>query len=201
MTTRTTDETAAWLKGQHDSGSSAWYEKCLMLQHDARNIPALYPSAFAAMVATPESERVYKVSDLRRGMVAYSDNPNDSNPFGHIYFIAGWKGSSRSDPNELMTWTNDALRHGGVDLVPITWYLTHWGVPFKFGATWLNGYDFSEFNKPAKPVHGTLGSNYEHAIADIEKAIVSHKKTHDDRIVNALNRDLARMKKHYKKFS
>lgn len=195
---RNAEQAAAFLKSAHD-GQLVWRRLCLSLQRQARGLPAVYPSALAAAVATPESERVYKVADLRRGMVAYSDDPNDSNTAGHVYFIAGWKGP-KSDPSNCLTWTNDALRSGGVDIVPITFYKANWGDGFQFGATWLNGYDFSDFNKPPQATRGTLGDNYLHAIEDIEKALRFHRRKGNTALVNALEKDLDRMKKRLERF-
>lgn len=125
---RNTNETAAFLKSEHDKGSLDWYLLCLSLQRQARGLPAVYPSAISAALATPERERVHNVSDLRRGMVGYCDDPNDSNPYGHIFFIAG-----RSKSGTILTWTNDALRSGGVDVVPLDFYNKRWGDTFHFG--------------------------------------------------------------------
>src|SRR5690349_4041738 len=100
---RSTKEAAAFLREAHN-GPLVWDGLCLKLQRMARGLPAVYPSAIAAQLATPISERVYRQEDLRRGMVAFSDDPRDSSIFGHIYFIAG-----RDKNNRILTWTNDAL--------------------------------------------------------------------------------------------
>lgn len=192
---KTTEQAAEFLKYQHDTESTDWRALCLKLQRMARGLPAVYPSALAAAEATPESERVYALQDLRRGMVAYSDDPNDGNPYGHIYFIIG-----RDHMDRLLTWSNDVRVPGGVDVVPIQFYSRHWGDTFQFGATWLNGYDFSEFNKPPKETRGGLGENYAHAIEDVEKAIKRHEKKGHDKLVRVLRRDLERMKKHQTRF-
>lgn len=206
--TNSTQQAAEFLRTQHETGSRSWRGLCLKLQRTARGLPVVYPSAISAMRATPESERVYKVADLRRGMIAYSDDPNDSNPYGHIYFIAGWKdGSNRSDPNDLLTWSNDVRVPGGVDLVPITFYRTFWGDGFQFGATWLNGFSFTEFDvppnsplKPPAPTKGVLGKNYNSAVESVERAIAYHKAKGHSRLVKALQRDLAVMKKRQQEF-
>lgn len=198
---RTTQQARAFLKAAHD-GPLKWRALCLRLQREARGLPAVYPSALSAANATPVSERVHKVKDLRAGMVAYSDDPHDSNPYAHIYFIAGWSGS-RDDPSNLWTWTNDAKRSGGVDLVPITFYRAFWGDGFMFGATWLNGYDFSEFDKPPvpEPKRAKLGDNYLHAIEDVKKAIRVHEKKGHVALVRALQRDLNRMQERYDRWN
>jgi len=207
----TTDTAAQFLIRQHQTGSRSWRAMCLSLQRQARGLPAVYPSALTAAKATPEKHRVYKVADLRRGMIAYSDDPNDGNPYGHIYFIAGWKeGSDRTDPADCLTWSNDVVHSGGVDLVPLSFYRSRWGDGFQFGATWLNGYELPEFNQPAgktsrakpKPAPGraTLGDNYAAAIEDVEKALRHHRKANHPRLVKALERDLRRMRTRYAKW-
>lgn len=199
---RNADQAAAFIKHQHQTRAN-WRRMCLSLQRQARGLPAVYPSALSAALATPKSERVTKVADLRHGMIAYSDDPNDSNPAGHVYYIAGWSGP-KSDPSNLLTWSNDVTSwYGGVGLVPITYYKANWGDGFQFGATWLNGYDFADFNKAPKPEphRAKLGDNYAHALDDIERALAYHRKKGHKRLVKALERDVARMKRRIERFS
>lgn len=188
---RTGDQAAAFLRAAH-TGPLTWHRKCLQLQREARGLPAVYPSALAAALATPKAERVTRIADLRRGMVAYSDDPNDNNPAGHIYFIAGWSGP-RDSPANLLTWSSDVLRTGGVDLVPVTFYKAHWGDTFQFGATWLNGYNFADLDAPPVATRGSLGENFDHAIEDVRKAIRLHRKAGHTQLVNALVADLQQM--------
>lgn len=200
----TGNEAAQFLRHQHAIGSLAWRAKCLMLQREARKIPALYPSALSAALATPKSERITHISGLRRGMVAFSDDPNDSNPFGHVYFIAGRRGGDKSDPNNVLVWSNDVVpgRPGAVGLVTLHFFKVNWGDNFQFGATWLNGYQFHEFDKPPKPaperVH--LADNYDHAIDDISRELHRIKGSGHPNMVAALENDLARMKRNRRKF-
>jgi hypothetical protein len=189
------EEAAAFLRNAHD-GPLQWKQLCLKLQRIARGLPAVYPSALAAAEATPRTDRVYRVEDLRRGMVAYSDNPVDSNPFGHVYFIAG-----RDAEGRVLTWTNDALRSGGCDLVPLDFYQKYWNYTFQFGAVSLNGYDFSDLNEKPKPKHPTLGANYNEAVERVEKAIRYHKDAGHPRVVRLLKGDLEIMKKRQEQFS
>lgn len=190
------EEAAAYLRNQHTSGID-WFRKCLILQRSARFIPAMYPTAVAAQEATPESERVYKIKDLRRGMVAFCDDPNDSNSAGHIFFIAG------RHNDEILTWSNDVKRTGGVDIVPLSFYTTHWGDKFQFGATFLNGYDFSDFNKPARPVKNfnTLGDRYEDAIDTLKGIRKDKEKRGADKMVRVLTRDIERMQHHLERYA
>jgi hypothetical protein len=127
-------------------------------------------------------------------MVGYCDDPNDGNPYGHIFFIIG-----RDNQDRMLTWSNDVSRAGHVDAVPIEFYSRYWGDRFQFGAAWLNGYDFTEFNKPPKETRGGEGENYLHAIEDVKKAIQNHEKKGHTRIVKVLTNDLDRMLRHYDK--
>lgn len=199
---RNGNEAASFLKRQHDTGAN-WRAMCLSLQRNARGLPAVYPSALSAQRATPVSERVNRIADLKRGMVAYSDDPSDSNPWGHIYFIIGRKSRkvSRSDPSNILCWSNDVVagKSGAVGVVALTFFRANWGDGFQFGATWLNGYDFAEFDKAPKPVanRGTLSKNYEHAIEDVEREIRRIRGTGHPRILELLESDLTRMKQRY----
>jgi hypothetical protein len=166
----------------------------MKLQRQARGLPAVYPSAISAALATPEKERVHKVSDLRRGMVGYCDDPNDSNPYGHIFFIIGKDKSGR-----ILTWTNDALNVGGVDVVPLDFYQKNWGDTFQFGATWLNGYDFSEFNKPPVETRGKLGDNYRAALEDIVRLERKHRNKGHTILADKLAKDIAVMRRRLEK--
>lgn len=191
-TPKNTEEAAAFLRAAKD-GPLKWKQMCLSLQRQARGLPVVYPSALSAALATPLTERVTRQEDLKRGMVAYSDDANDSNPFAHIYFIAG-----RDEKGRILTWTNDLVRVGGVDVVPIEAYKDQWGDKFLFGATWLNGFNFSEFDKPPVGTRGSLGDNYLHAIDDVERVISFHKKRGHNVVVRRLERDLEVMKKRLK---
>lgn len=196
MSQRNTPDTLAWLKHQHDIGASNWKSKCLMLQREARGLPSVFPSALAAANATPMSERVYDISKVQQGMVGYADDPNDSNPFGHIYsfrakIASGW-----------VVWTNDALGAGRVWCVGYDWFRTHWGDSFKFAATSLNGFDLLLPSKPtlakpsthpAPPVGKATLTNLDYAIHRLDKAIVWHEKHHHPVIVRELKKDRARI--------
>ena len=192
-----TNATAAFIRTERVKPSKSWKGRCLELQRTARGLPPVYPSALSAALATPEEDRVYHIEDLRRGMVAYSDDPNDSNPFGHIYFIAG-----RDADGEVWTWSNDVDSVHNVGLVPLSFYKDHWGDNFQFGAISLNGYDLLGNNglPVAKPGHDFLGKNYADAIKNVKRAISYHKTTGNARLVNGLKRDLIRMTLRYEKY-
>ncbi len=191
---RNSEEAAKFLRNQSTDPVKNWARMCLQLQRTARGVPAAAPSALSAALMTPKSERVKKVSDLRRGMVAYCDDPNDSNPFGHIFYVAG-----RDRNGTILTWTNDAKGAGSVSIVPLSFYRTNWGDSFQFGATWLNGFDFSDFNKPPVPVekdYEVLGDRYSRVLNDLIKI----KETKKGPLKEALERDINRMQKRMERF-
>lgn len=198
MAPQDSEAAARYLRLQHTTESDDWFRKCLVLQRTARGIPALAPSAIAAAALTPESERVYLIDDLRRGMVGYCDDPYDSNASGHIFYILG-----RDKENRILTWSNDVKGTGKVDVVYLDFYKARWGDTFQFGATWLNGYDFSDFNKPAEPVKhfSSLGDRYLSAIDDLKKIRVDKEKRNNKQLVRVLTRDIDRMEKHYEKYA
>lgn len=185
---RNSDEAAKFLLNEHKKGSTNWYRKCLILQREARGVPAMFPSAYSAAVGTPESERVYHEENWRRGMVGFSKG---SDAAGHVFYLAG-----RNHDGDWLAWTNDK-RHGMVDIVPVRFFETSWGHKILFAATCLNGYDFSEFNKPPKPMHETLGKNFDHSITLLEHSLEYHKRKGHDQLVKLLEKDIDRMKKQY----
>lgn len=139
--TRSWSEALNWYRN-HRTANAIGFDPdgmCLKICRTARNIPAKYLTAREAMLATPEEFRVYKVRDLRRGMVAFYADPNDSNPADHIVTVAGRvKGFDPDDLDDVLFETNSVVPDGLV-IVRGTYFEEHWGDPFKFGATWLNG--------------------------------------------------------------
>jgi hypothetical protein len=83
----------------------------------------------------------------------------------------------------------------------LSFYTIQWGHKFQFGATWLNGYDFADFNAAPKPVYPSLGHNYEHAIEDLKKALQSHKHDKTRYTYNLIADDIERMTRRYKRLS
>lgn len=201
----------AFLRDAHH-GPLDWKALCLSLTRQAAGTPAVAPSALAAAHMTPEAERVYKVRDLRRGMVAYFDDPGDSNPFAHVVTVAGWRnGTPTDDLDDLLVWSNDAARTGGVDLIRASFFPgtnPGWGDGFLFGAKSINGYDLPGYlsARPAPPA--TLGATFDQAIAGVRQAIRHHRRKQAEdptprraALIRALAEDLAQMKETRKKFS
>jgi len=136
-------ETIAWLE-KNDTAAELGYNPngmCLAIAHDARALPAKYPSAKVAQDNTPKEFRVYKVRDLRKGMDLFFDDPHDSNPFGHIVTMIGRvKGYNPDDLNDVLVRTNSVVS-GRVVVVRASYFKQHWGDSFQFGAFWLNGFE------------------------------------------------------------
>lgn len=114
---------------------------CLKICRTARGIPAVYGTAKAAQDATPSSKRVFRVRDLRRGMILYFDDPADSNKAGHVASMRGRvKGFDPDSLHDVLLETN-SVKKGELVVVRGTYFMQHWGDPFQFGAKWLNGFD------------------------------------------------------------
>lgn len=206
MTQNNTQETIAFLRQQHTSGSTAWQGLCLKLTRMARGLPAVYPSALAAQLATPEEDRIYDPSKVTSGMVLYFDDPNDSNPFGHICTAHG-----RNKVDRLITWTNDAKGPGRVDAVFDSFFPKYWGDSFQFAAKSLNGFklDLPELRqKPeqVKPLKKKGRARLEDMIQELENMIAYHrqlakKDKQEERLVRALKRDKNKLQDIIKEFS
>lgn len=112
---------------------------CLKIARTAHGIGSMYESAKVAQDATPDEFRVYQVRDLRRAMVLYFDDPNDSNRFGHVVGMVGRvKDADFDDLNDVLVSTGSVVA-GELVIVRATYFKEHWGDSFQFGATWLNG--------------------------------------------------------------
>jgi hypothetical protein len=146
---RNTQDTIEWYR-THETAAQIGFEPsgmCLKICRTARDIGSMFLSAKQAQDATPAEHRVHNVANLRRGMVLYFDDPNDSNKFGHIVTMIGRvKNPDRSDLNDILVRTN-SVQDGRVVVVRASYFKEHWGDPFQFGATWLNGV---ELEIPAK---------------------------------------------------
>lgn len=173
---------------------------CLKVVRTARNIPAMFPSAVSAQNATPARNRITKVREIRRGMVGYYDDPSDSNPFGHVVTFVGRVPEANPDKmSDLLVRTNSVLR-GKLVIVRADYFQQHWGDPFVFAATWLNGQNLLLDPPPApKPKSERL----DHAISDLILARDWHLSRGNDRgrrVAAALQRDIDEMKATKKEF-
>lgn len=175
---------------------------CQKICRTARLIGPGAPSALASQEQTPAKYRVKKVRDVRKGMVMYFDDPNDSNPFGHIVTVVGRvKGGDPDSLDSILVRTN-SVKSNSIVVVRASYFKQHWGDDFQFAATWLNGVAFPDFIKEPvkeKPVKG--GSNVVHAVEYLQKARDSHKRAarnaktastraKHERLARALARDI-----------
>lgn len=191
MSQRNTPDTLHWLKGQHDSGSTAWRAFCLGLCRSARNLPGVFPSAFAAEQGTPMSDRVFDRDKWQAGMVVFIDDPRDGNPFGHIATLR-----TRLKNGDWLVWTNDAFVRGGVSCVSVDWFKPHWGDSVQFAATSLNGFDLI-LPRPAQPKHPkpapkkkATPDNLNYAIHRLEKSRDWHKAHNHPLYVKRLTQEI-----------
>lgn len=199
---RDTEGTIEWYRRNHDNPPFYPNGMCLKICRYARDIGAMYPSAVTAQNATPERYRVRDLSKITRGMVAYFDDPNDGNPYGHIVTVAGWiKGSNKDSLADLMTWTNSVVS-GKITLARASFYPNYWGDRFTFAATWLNGQelDLPEKRVKPKPKPKDRLPRIKEAIEEIEKGLAHHRKHDNKRLVKAFTRDLKELKQTYDKF-
>jgi hypothetical protein len=146
---RNTQDTIEWYRTHENTDQIGFNPDgmCLKVCRTARDIGSMFLSAKQAQDATPAEHRVQNVANLRRGMVLYFDDPNDSNPFGHIVTMIGRvKDAERNSLNDILVRTN-SVQSGRVVVVRASYFQQHWGDEFRFGATWLNGV---ELEIPAK---------------------------------------------------
>lgn len=196
---RNTRETVQWYR-EHETTAELGFNpdgRCLQICRTARNLGAVYPSAVVAQNATPAAHRVPHVADVRRGMVAFYDDPHDSNPFGHVVTVVGR--DRERDPDDLgsLLVRSNSVQSGKVVVVRGDYFPTHWGDAFTFAATWLNGValDLPDGGPAAPPSPepeyiGRRGASRLRAIeAELTQMIANHRRFGNDRIVNALKRD------------
>lgn len=201
---RSVPEVIQWYKG-HETQAQLGYNPngmCLKICREARGLPAVYPSALAAQIATPAAHRVHKVADIRRGMVVFYDDPRDSNPYGHIVTVVGRaKGEDPSTLRSLLVRTN-SVKSGQVVVVRGDYFPRYWGDAFQFGATWLNGQalSFPEKAEP-KPPLSKRAPNLREAIAALEEAVAYHEKKGHTRLVRALRRDIREIRQTIRDYS
>ena len=134
-------QTLQWYKDHNTAGQIGFDPdgQCLKVCRSARNIPAKYLTAKQSQDATPKEHRVRKIANLRKGMVLYFDDPNDSNRAGHIVTMIGRiKGFRPGSLDDILVETNSVVSNSVV-VVRGSYFKKYWGDSFKFGATWLNG--------------------------------------------------------------
>ena len=137
---------------------------CLKVCRTARDIGPMFISAVEAQKATPKKYRVHKIRDLRRGMVGFFDDPNDSNRWGHIATMIGRVRGADPDKLSDTLWETNGVKSGELVIVRGDYFERHWGDKFKFGARWLNGKVLDlpgdKKKEPPKPAEPTRVTNF-----------------------------------------
>lgn len=196
MAQRNTQATLEWYAGHTNSQTIGFNPngRCLQVCRTARNIPAMYPSALAAQVATPKANRITTLNAIKRGMVMYFDDPKDSNPYGHIVTVQS-RAATVKTLDDIVVWTN-SVKSGALVKVRASYFLPHWGDSFQFASNVLNGVPL--LLDPAAPKPGPLagrhGDRMREAIADLKALIEEHERANHPRLVTALKRDLAELR-------
>ena len=190
------DDVLAWYRS-HKTKNQIGFDPngmCLKICRTAAGKPPLYPSAKASQDATPSKYRVHRVRDLRRGMVLYFDDPNDSNRFGHVATMIGRvRGSRMDDLSGVLVETNGVKSHELV-VVRGDYFQKHWGDPFQFGATWLNGSEIDHSGRPNPQVRKTppnrklsRGTRVDNALKEAKLAKATRGSVRARAIASAIN--------------
>jgi len=198
-----TPETMDFFKAAQ-KGPAIYHALCLRLAREARGINSLYPSALVAQQETPQNRRI-GWNDIRKGHIAYFDDPTDGNSFGHIATCAG-----RTDDGRHLWWTNDAKRSGGVDIVAdpspdTSWFAAHWGDKFVFGSDWVNGVRFQvgggdgngDGPPDPPPEPPEVNELVRMAVRGLRKAATNAENNNRPKRAAALQKDIERLKKRY----
>lgn len=200
MTQNTTAQMRDWYKTHEVYPGSLDFDPdgmCQKICRTARNIGPGYASALAQQQATPLSLRVYDPENAVNGMVAFFDDPNDSNPFGHIATLMGRiKGADRGSLASCLFRTNSVVANRIV-VVRGDYFERHWGDRFQFFGKTLNGVllDLPE-KKPSRPdpEPESLPNLPKGAVARLERMLDVYDEmieNHSDkpRFVKAFRRD------------
>lgn len=149
--TNTWRETLQWYKDNETKAEIGFDPDgmCLKICRTARQIGPRYLTARESMLATPPEHRVTRARDIRRGMVMYFADPRDGNNADHIVTPIGRvKGFDPDSFHDILTITN-SVQADRLTIVRASYFEDHWGDPFTFAATWLNGVELDV------PNHGT----------------------------------------------
>lgn len=152
-------ETMEWYRENNTTGEIGFDPDgmCQRVVRTARDIEPVYATAKKAQDATPKEHRFTRVRDLRKGMVVYFDDPNDSNTAGHVTTMIGRvKGFDEDSLHDVLVKTN-SVKSGELVVVRGDYFEEHWGDKFQFGSDWVNGHVVEVFQRKPKqePVAGT----------------------------------------------
>jgi hypothetical protein len=202
MAQRSTPQTLAWYDS-HRTKAKIGFDPdgmCLKVCRSARNIGSYYPSAIAAAHGTPAGARV-KMAKLKPGMVAYFDDPNDSNPSGHIVTVRAVAPIIRS-LNDIIVETN-SVKSDQLVKVRGDYFQKQWGDSFQFGATVLNKVNLLLPQPPAPQPQAPPKKKmpkYRALLQEMKDMEAWHRKAGNKRIADAMLRDIAEVEETIKKF-
>lgn len=207
MTQRSTKSTVEWYRN-HVTASQIGFDPdgmCQKICRTARNIGSGFPSALAQQLATPAEHRVHKISDIRRGMVMYFDDPNDSNPYGHIVTAVGRvKGADPAELGSILVRSN-SVQSNQLTLVKADYFPRYWGDRFVFAGTWINGValDLPDAKvKEPKPALGNRGAERLRSVVLVLNDMIDNQQEQgDERLVRALRRDKRKVLETIERFS
>lgn len=196
------EETLQWYRDNTNTSDIGFNPDgmCLKVCRTARGIPSMYPDAKTAQNNTPAKHRVTNVRDLRKGMVLYFDDPNDSNKYGHIVTMIGRvPGFDEDSLDDILTVTN-SYKSGELVVMRASFYENGWGDKFQFGAAWLNGVAFDVY-APRTRVQKFRRSGPDYNVRELDRAIaddgrVDLRRYRDqlDSIVKELSTDKRRVR-------
>jgi hypothetical protein len=190
----TRPEQFAFLRDAH-AGPLVWHRECLSLARQAPGLPGGIPSAHAAAVMTPAAHRIHDAAKITRGMFVYFANFHDDNPDDHVVTAAGWdSGHVTGQLHDLLTWSNDIVRTGGVDLVRADRFPDDWAAPFWFASISHAGFMLPGFTDPRGGAEPDPEHSLDVAISALRKSLRWHRAHHHPRRVAAISRDLAELK-------
>lgn len=192
---RDTDGTVEWYRS-HETAAAIGFNPdgmCQKICRTARNIGPGAPSALASAMATPREHRVPNVVDIRRGMVVYYDNPDDSNPFGHVVTVVGRDPERDAHMLDSLLVRTNSVKTGQVVVVRGDYFGRFWSDPFQFAGTWLNGVALDLPDQTPKPRPPALPAGrvrrLEHWVDVLDGMIDTARAEGKTRLVRALRRD------------
>lgn len=197
MTQRNYSQTMEWYRN-HTTKAKIGFDPdgmCLKVCRVARNIGPKYPSAISAQIATPKDDRVYEINKITGGMVAYYDDPNDENPYGHIVTVAS--NDKTGKLSGLVVWTN-SIKADTLVRVRGDYFGRVWGDKFQFAARSLNGVDLLLPRPPAPAVPKMTALREAHST--LWKLRDNHKAKGHTRWVEALSRDIKELEETINRF-
>ena len=115
---RTLSDALAYAAAESAHASQDWQNKCQMFARTCVGAAAWAPSAREAFNATPAAHK-HTSTNPPAGAIVYYGVPDRGT--GHAVLSAG---------NGLI-WSTDIKRPHKVDLVPISWPVTRWGLPYR----------------------------------------------------------------------